>query len=777
MSSATFSLEHGNVVWSSRRLEVVIDGATGAVRRVRNVETDQTLIDTENADPWRMSLQGASSPFLPFNRPPSFRFETIRPADFEAEFTPAGDVRLSWTTTSDGIRVEVDLRSGSDDELELWPRVLLDETAAPPVDFTYPVLASPKQLSGLGRDDCLAFPVHSGWLVRRPMAQPFPISAPYPDGYNGCSTQFLAYYEQARGGFYIATHDPHSTWKSFTFGGSEVTIRHDAWDLRRGADMDLDYPIVIAPLTQGDWYEAAERYRGWAIGNAPWCSGGPKREQNGARWLRDDVWVSLWCTPSSIDWSTFHRFYAEEFESPIHVVAGWDWPATTPHTVGHEGWFPARFHPANLEAWKGHYVTPYTNDYFISPSAEGFLERWEPNLVFPHSFFTFSAFSYPRPQWIQNESPTPDPAVTTDNPFYLCPATDAQRELHAWRDVGLARDYGLAGAFYDISSGNPLAFSRCLRTEHGHSPGRGRHLVQALETVNRASKDAVGKVTGGYFAQGTETIIENVIGSVDFYVSRAAAGPMGFLEAWTQGPEEAPGTGRELIPLFQSVYHDVGPVHEDGWIRLLAEEGDLFYWVAARIAIQWGGVMSIHYAMDPAERPPNYEGSSAVISWDGARYVFDDLPALDRAKVAFIRELGRARTTFANAYVSYGRIVRPVDIDARSIDLRFHQELPGIKEITNEGVWSVPRVMHGAWMDDATGRLGLMFVNLDASEQTLLEIDADLNAKWGIAGAGRKIVLHTRDGSQDLGTVSAQNRISISLQLPARLPVLVEVRA
>ncbi len=601
-----------------------------------------------------------------------------------------------------------------------------------------------------------------------------PDLGPYPDGYNGCSTQFLAYYTDDVGGFYLAAHDPHSTWKTFSFGGGEISVRFDAWDLRRGADIDLDFPVVIAPLVRDDWYEAAERYRVWALPNAPWCAGGAKRDDDDASWLRDEVWVSLWCTPSSIDWSRFHGFYADEFEAPIHVVAGWDWPATTPHAVGYEGWFPARFHEANLEAWKGHYVTQYTNDCFISPSAEGFLENWEPNVVFPHSFFTFSVFSYPRPGWIQGETPTPDPAITTDNPFYICPGTDAAKELHAWRDIGLARDYGMAGAFYDISSGNPLAFSRCLRAGHGHPPGRGRGLIKALEDVNRASKDAVREETGRYFVQGTETIIENIIGSVDFYVSRAAAGPMGFLEAWVHGPEEPPGTGRELIPLFQSVYHDVGPVHEDGWIRLLREEGDLFYWVAARIALQWGGVMSVHYAMDPAERPPGYEGSSEVISWDGARYVFDELPELDRGKTAILKELGRMRTTFANAYLAYGRLVRPARLDAGSIDLWFRQELPGIKEVINEGKWSVPRVIHGAWIDDATGGLGLAFVNL-GSDEFSISLHEDVGSRWGIEGRGRRITLRSREGEIELGTAGADNSLLVRLTLPPRLPVLLEI--
>ena len=150
--------------------------------------------------------------------------------------------------------------------------------------------------------------------------------------------------------------------------------------------------------------------------------------------------------------------------------------------------------------------------------------------------------------------------------FYLCPATEAQQRLHAWRDTELVRGNALDGACYDISSGNPYRLSRCLRTEHGHSPGRGRTIIEAYDRVNRLSKQAVAKATGRHRA-GVETIIENVGGSVDFYVSRACSGPLGVHEAWTSG-RRIPRRGRELIPLYQAVYHDVGPVHEDGWLTL-----------------------------------------------------------------------------------------------------------------------------------------------------------------------------------------------------------------
>ena len=200
------------------------------------------------------------------------------------------EAMLRWTTSEPGVRVEATLRFADDGALELWPRVLVDDGVEPPIEITYPVLGGVQQLSELGADDVLVFPAHSGWLIRRPLSQMWPVSAPYPDGYSGCSVQFMAYIEQDAGGFYLATHDPHSTWKQFTFG-SETSVRHDNWDLRAGVSMELDYPVVIAPLQRGDWFEASERYRSWVVDNAPWCPGPVKRYPGGASWLRDEVGI------------------------------------------------------------------------------------------------------------------------------------------------------------------------------------------------------------------------------------------------------------------------------------------------------------------------------------------------------------------------------------------------------------------------------------------------------------------------------------------------------
>jgi len=778
-----FHEEDGDLVADDGRIEVRFDGRTGGIASIRNILTDQILVEADSPVPWRMPAQGRAHRWF-LTPHATFTTHDAEPVSFRFSMSGDGDrAHLSWETSDPGLRLEVRAEFDEGGGLALWPLLIVADGTRPPLQLSYPVLESPKELSAGGADDRLVFPGHAGWLVSAPL-QVDPLDAPYPDGYVGASLQFMAYFRAGVGGFYLANHDPHSTAKRIRFAAAEMAFDHEAWDIRRGADMDLGYPIVLDALDKGDWYEAADRYRAWALPNAPWSrdhgENATDPARDGARWLFEEVGFSVWGTPARIDWAQWYRHYAEVAGTPVHVVPAWDWPETLPPSRGDHGVFPATFHPANVEAWKGHRVTPYLNDLFVSYRAPDFLERWEPNLLFPYVAFPWTPFSEPTTGWVDGEAPGPDPETSTNYDFFLCPTTDAQIELHAWRDKVLAEEYGMDGIFYDISTGNTWPWSRCLRVEHGHPPGRGREIVQAYEHMNRRSKDFAFEATGRYLTQGTEVIEEPVINSVDFYVSRACAGPMGRLETDVFGPEEPPGEGRQLIPLFQAVYHDVGPVHEDGWITLSEKEGSFFFFVAARIALVWGGILSVQYCTEP---PEAFEGQNPVIPaetilWDAALVRWDTFPAADPGKEAFVNELAAARTGFANAYLAYGKMLRPPAVDTSPVDLDFHQTFYGwgAEGWHNDGVWSVPDVMVSAWRA-VSGSVGVVLVNLRGDRPVTVPLRADIGALWGTDHSGASVTVRNRDGSTDAGVVSPDNAMAVDVDLAPRRVTLVEIAA
>jgi hypothetical protein len=273
---------------------------------------------------------------------------------------------------------------------------------------------------------------------------------------------------------------------------------------------------------------------------------------------------------------------------------------------------------------------------------------------------------------------------------------------------------------------------------------------------------------------GVETICETVVGSVDFYVARACAGPVGGLEAWFVGPEDPPGGARQLIPLFQAVYHDVGPVHEDGWLTLGDEQGDLFYWIAARIYLQWGGLLSLHYATNPPERVPGYDGPAELIHWNGARQTFTDLPDFDDDKMAFVRDLARARTNFGRAFLAYGRMLRPVPFATPPIELEYHQRLHTQHDLQHDGAWRTDAVMHAAWASN-DGAMGLFFVNLQESKIEPVDLDFDPHDLWNLNLDGRTISTRTNAVTSTAATV-AGSTVRLNLDLNPREVTLVEFR-
>lgn len=748
--TTTFSLSDGSLVCTSEQLQITIDETTGSIRSITDADGERTYVRADDIRPWRLIEQGTTlGTWATAAAVADLHIAELEPGPLAIEVMPT-EAHLVWQTSEPGVRVSAVVRFNEEGDLELWPKVDVADGSRPPAHLVYPILSP----APLGADDQLLFPAHSGWLIADPRSTT--TDAPYPDGYHGCSVQVMAYFSPSSGGLSLACHDPHVTHKHLTFGAEDWSVRHDAWDLRRGRDLDLEYPVVISRLDRGDWFEAAEKYREWAL-TAPWASRGPNTDRCGSdrpKWLYEDVGLSIWGTPSSLDWSTRYRYLAEATDSTLHIVSGWDWPATRPHYVGTEGWFPARIHPANLEVWDGHHVTPYLNDLFVSVHAPDFIETWEPNLVFPYKTFAFTVFAERSPEYIDGLASPGDPRVMTDIDFFVCPTTDVQRDLHTWRDARLVGDHGLAGVFYDISSGNPFA-ARCLRAEHGHAPGWSREVLAAYADNNARSRAAMTEAIGQTPAQGVETIVEHVIADIDFYVARACAGPIGGLEALTLGPEKPPGTGRDLVPLFQAIYHDVGPVHEDGWTTLDDTFGDLFYWIVARIALVWGGIMSLHYANNPPELIPESDFGE-VISWDGGHHRFDDLRPVDADHLAFVRAISSLRTGAGNPYLGFGRMLPPPALDVPSVSLDYKRTNPVVTGVTRSGSWDVPQVVTSAW-EAADGTIGLFFVNVGA---TPIDLSAAVKPPgWALTDATGEV----SGGGGSVALSGGELRIEVSL--------------
>jgi len=161
------------------------------------------------------------------------------------------------------------------------------------------------QIGESGDDDFLVVPHGSGGLRRAPLKTRAEFSGRYPGGW--CSMQFFAHYD-ADYGLYVGIHDPFASTKDFTVRASdgssiEMTIAWPAPDSGvPGNDWSLPGQGAVIQLFKGDWFDAAQIYKGWAVNQPTW---GPEREArvggNTPPWFQDiAVWAQTGGSPRQV---------------------------------------------------------------------------------------------------------------------------------------------------------------------------------------------------------------------------------------------------------------------------------------------------------------------------------------------------------------------------------------------------------------------------------------------------------------------------------------------
>ncbi|MBA2276128.1 MAG: hypothetical protein H0W06_00060 [Chloroflexia bacterium] len=735
------------ILLENQFLRLTLGADDGSIRGIENTTSGLRLIHVPTAGPpWRVELVGQEQWIEEFS---SFTWSRDDNDSGEA-------VTLRWETAH-GITVEsrVELPVG-----EPHAHVTVDVHAATDqlVDkVEYPILRGIGDLSDRS-DSCLAHPHGTGFLFRRPydLFEPEPMRrqglrySPYPEGFNGSSMQFMAYYAEGEGGFYLAAHDPTLAMKWLNFfkaddGHLESTFMHQAPDIQSGAGLHVPYPILIGSLVEGNWYEAAERYKTWAI-EQRWTAQGPLASRaETSRWLLEEVGFATFGVNAAADRAAWlDRFHAITGEPVFHIL-GANWskvPGTYGRGIpgGRADWFPATFSDANLATIRGNgdYWAPFEFDILLDPEGNESEEIKQAQLRLPVENYSFDGYRFP----------------------FVCPATEYLPALHRWRDEQLAGTYGADALYYDISANNVQM--GCRAPHHGHSIGGGGWMIDAYARMHSATKEAASVARGAYVPQGGEMITEGFIPNLDFYQARAEASPLSGFEAdffrdWIREGKV------EKIPLFTYVYHEYGPVRLDGWAKLAREAGELFYWVAARVAL-WGGLLELNYEFSPLENLDGRDDDPAEHYYTFAARSHE----VDPAKAAFTREVALARTGFANPYLVYGTMLRPLSFEAPTIELDYHLYNVGQDHAHYEEseVMRVPSILHAAWRAP-DGRLGLFFVNIEPEQTQTITVDLD-PARYGIAvgtryatrrvtGSGREALGERTDvGSFPLGLAPRQ---------------------
>ena len=564
----------------------------------------------------------------------------------------------------------------------------------------YPIIANIGRLGGPGEDE-LAHSHATGMLFHDPLDlfAPDPDNrrrlrySVYPEGFAGSTMQLLAYYARDRGGFFIGTEDSGKAlkWYNFFKAGDLLcsTIIHKAPVAEAGVDFAPPYPVVLAALTAGSWYEAAERYRAWAL-RQPWAQTRPR-----GRWLREQVGLCTFGVNARFDRAAWLDIFHRIAGTPVFHILGPNWPEFGQDYRNHlprgrSDWFPAHFSAANLAAIRrnGDYWAPFEFDLLCNDSPDLPDPVLASRLVRKQSELDVDAPRFP----------------------YMCAGTDYWHDLHVWRDEQLAGDYDCDALYYDISVSNlPM---QCLARGHKHAPGAGTAIADAFATMYRHTGEAMEQAKGAYVPAGTEVINECFLDTFDFYQARAEAAPAAPFEVdcfrdWIR-------EGRaETIPLFTYVYLERGPLRMDGWGRLAHEAGDLFYWAAARVLLN-GGLFELNYEWSGLEELDGHRDDPAEHYWPFTARPY----TIDPEKAAFAGEIARTRVGPANPFLAYGRMLPAPAVEAPPVELDYflYNVFSGAL-FEEKGTMTVPGALATAW--EYGGRTCWLAANLLPQRQVV----------------------------------------------------------
>ncbi|MEZ4768898.1 MAG: DUF6259 domain-containing protein [Caldilineales bacterium] len=309
---------------------------SGVLREIRH--DGQGGIETHPDSPWRLALcdragrswamtarDAGAYQIEPLGKGLALTWREIRGAAglaVHAEITPQED-GLAWRLIVEG----------------LHPNAALLR-----VDFpVLPGLCSP------GQEDVarLLVPKAGGQVIRNVMqARLSEIDAAAGSFSYPCdlSMQFMACYRAGGDGLLVIAQDPDGHYKRFALRreqscGVTLAVEHIPAGIPfSGGRFAPPYPVVVSAF-DGDWMDAAQRYRAWAI-RQPWCRRGPlhTRRDIPAWLLANGLWI--WNRGSSHDVLPGAQQMQAMVQAP--VALDWYWWHHTPYDTHFPDYLPAR---------------------------------------------------------------------------------------------------------------------------------------------------------------------------------------------------------------------------------------------------------------------------------------------------------------------------------------------------------------------------------------------------------------------------------------------------
>jgi hypothetical protein len=427
---------------------------------------------------------------------------------------------------------------------------------------TYPILHAPNMLGKDSADDRILYPRCDGGLVEDPRRTMGGQSL--SDIYPGPLSCQLMTYHDATAGLYLATYDAAGHPKRFTARmglDCELSVQH-LFPLVPGENAATSYETVLGVFS-GDWYAAAEIYRMWSHQQA-WCKTPLAKRADTPEWLRQGGIVTCY-DPRAKSKGGKRRFTDEGLRAFCDIFPK---EFGLPAIPNNRGW-------ERYGVWCGQeYLPAYPDEATFARQAgiirdaggQGMIMlsgwRWTIDKPQPDGSVHSNQERFDREivKYVTYEADGTTPKVKSSAKkkdwhgtkyARLCPATTFAEDTVADVAAHCAKA-GYAIIHFDQEVSGPAASSFCGNPNHGHVPGYGPWMHQAMAKLYARIRRECAPLNPD-FALSMEEPNELYLPWLNLCQSR----PNGITNEF---PMRRPI--KRVVPLFSYLYHD----YLVGWV-------------------------------------------------------------------------------------------------------------------------------------------------------------------------------------------------------------------
>jgi hypothetical protein len=707
------------------QLRVAFDAATGQLVEFKDLRNGHSFVGAPGENGvWQLDL------------PPSAADGTVTPSEakvFHWRRAESGaGVDLVWEDFSPhhsaNLRVIATVTLVDNEATSLW-RIAVDGLGDPaPTALRFPRISNIAPQA----NETLAMPVWMGERTTR-ARELLNGGGRFEWEYPGLlSMQCLALYGGDGPGLYAACDDTGARAKRFAIVGQpEKALAFELTQLPENGAGDTTryespYSVIVGTF-EGDWFTAAERYRGWALQQS-WARQSRQKTGAVADWVgKTGIWV--WNRGRSGGVLGPALALQERAQLPVSVF--WHWWHGCPYDVGFPEYLPPRegadpFREALGDAQaKGVHALVYMNQRlwgmttksWADENAERFAVKDPAGTVHPEVYNTF----------------TKAPCAS------MCMGTDFWRGKYAGLAGQAVNGLGVDGIYMDQACSS-LA---CYDPTHGHPLGGGSYWMGGFRLLQADIRDRT-KASRQVVLSG-EGCGEAWLPYLDLMLSLQVS-----MERYAQ-----PGAW-EPIPFFHAVYHGYGtfygnyssltmPPYDDLWpaesapkepMKLLDRKFSGQFRLEQARAFAWGQQPTI----------ANFHPSQ-----------FDERPE----ELAFALRLAKLRMQ-ALPFLQQGTMLRApaTGLPDESIDISRLSIYAGQQEPLKRYEKSCPPVLASAWRA-SDGAVAIVLVNVtDRPRHLTLNLD---RRAYGIGDTSELSVRNAEGGASPGGFQAGMGTLTVEL--------------